>query len=362
MENLNKLQQDFVEKMCENIKNIYNGMYLLEAPAGCGKTFCVSYLIHKIPWIDYYVIAPTHKAKKMLSKNLNGNVETVHRFLNSKMEYTKDGEQEYTFNPPPIKNSLIFIDECSMINDEIYDIFLQKYAPHNIIIFAGDPLQLPPVVNGELNSEEDFSFKTRKSRTFDKSNLVERFELTENMRARKNPIGVSLITRARECIKSKSIPDFIAKTDIDSVLKKIKKDNLTDFVFLAYSNKKVDYYNKLLRAYLYNNGNQDDLKEYYKNEKLVFSGYRKVGRLNYNTSDVITIKDIETEEKELFYKTCNCADAKMMECKTCGIANHKENSLIIKFYKIKDEFKTKWYKGFNNSISYQSYFVWRGKG
>ena len=125
MENLNKLQQDFVEKMCENIKNIYNGMYLLEAPAGCGKTFCVSYLIHKIPWIDYYVIAPTHKAKKMLSKNLNGNVETVHRFLNSKMEYTKDGEQEYTFNPPPIKNSLIVIDECSMINDEIYDIFLR---------------------------------------------------------------------------------------------------------------------------------------------------------------------------------------------------------------------------------------------
>jgi hypothetical protein len=281
----------------------------------------------------------------MLMKNNIKNVETVHKFLKGKMVYDEDGKEKYTFNPDTISDSLIFVDECSMINNEIYN-QLEKYARNNFIIFSGDSLQLPPIESPE---DEEFNFKNKKSKTFDKSKCEQCFELTENMRARQNPIGAALINKARESIKLNSIPDFIAKINIETVLKYIKKDNLKDFVVLAYSNARVNYYNKLIRAYLFNSGNETDLKEYYVNESLVFTGCRKISDLRkYNTSDIITVKSVETEEIELFYEKCKCYTY-FTECEDCGIVNHKEKSLKIKFWKLVDENKVVWYKPFDEN-------------
>jgi len=348
---LNKLQEQFVERMKDNIAKKKTGIYLLEAPAGCGKTYCAKYLLD-----DYqsfgnkkkcYIIAPTHKAKQMLQKSMKKrNVETIHRFLRGELYYTSAGVQKYKFNPIELKNCIIFVDECSMINDEIYDIIKDKYSDNNYIIYAGDSLQLPPIEK-EIEDEVIFGIdKIKKSKAFDKKNVVEYFELTENMRARTNPLGVFQINKARETIKKKVLPDFIAKTDTESFLNFIKKNN-EDFIILAYSNVKVNYYNKLIRTVLYNNGKTDDLKDYYINEKLVFSGYRYIDNvINYHTSDIITIKDLNKKEIELKYIVCDCND-ELEECKQCGISNHKTKSLKIDFWEIIDQYYTKWYKPYS---------------
>lgn len=333
---LNKEQSNFVKKMNENIKFNRYGLYLLEAPAGCGKTFCCSFLI-KHNSNQSYIIAPTHKAKQILGKT-NENCNTIHRFLRGKMTYDEFGNQKYIFHPEELEDCIIFIDECSMINDEVFDILKNNYEKNNYLIFCGDPLQLPPI-NNEDNDDLKYNSKMRKSKSFDIKN---KFELIENMRAKENPLGVCLINKARDSIKNKILPDFVAKCDIKAMLDFIYKKK-QDFIVLAYSNVRVNFFNKIIRKKLFEIDEDDKLEDYYVNEKLIFSGYRWERDITYYTSDLITIKKLEIENKDIYYKVCKCNKI-LKKCIKCGIANHKTPYKNITFWKITDEYSNIWYK------------------
>lgn len=341
---LNNEQEYFINAMIDNINNEKFGEYLLEAPAGCGKTFCCKHILNGIINTDYMIIAPTHKAKTILQKT-NKNVTTIHKFLRGKMEYTRDGDQIYRFNPEKKSNCIIFIDECSMIGTEIYELLVDKYADQNFLIFSGDPCQLPPIEVDHVESDvsESYVKTVKKSKTF---NITNKYTLHENMRARENPLGVSLINRARNSIQNKMIPDFISKIDLNYVLDYFK-NNVENSIVIAYSNVRVNWYNQIIRTTIFDITDDKKLEDYYKGEKLVYTGMRKESKyLVYSTGAIIEIVDLDEEQFNLPYHKCYCmkCDSNKLACKKCKIAGHRDSYKTINFWKITDTNKTIWYK------------------
>jgi hypothetical protein len=141
--------------------------------AGSGKTFLMSYLykisekIHDfarimeedLPKRKIFFTATTNKAAHVLEQTLNKalpdseiEVTTIHRLLSLQVKNNnKTGQQELTINrnsySKDIANSIIFIDEASMINRELLHYIRKqvKDRPNVKVVFVGDEYQLPPV-------------------------------------------------------------------------------------------------------------------------------------------------------------------------------------------------------------------------
>jgi hypothetical protein len=171
--------------------------FLLTGSAGTGKTSIITYLI-LTSWFNLYplsespkyiIAAPTNKAKDVLMNKYNLIKQKVFELINTDPEINavyknyniltkcnelvqfktlsqilginsqinKDGHQEFTkgnifrmhkkYAKKDYSNTIIIIDECSMIDDDSFKLVQQIPKP---VIFMGDPCQLPPV-------NEDFS-------------------------------------------------------------------------------------------------------------------------------------------------------------------------------------------------------------
>ncbi len=130
--------------------------FTLAGFAGSGKTT----IIKKI--LDNYfkrvaVSAPTHKAKKVISNTTNRDGLTLHSLLGLRPDLDLDdfNPNDPKFSPivpPKIGDyDLIIIDECSMINFELFDLIKKTVNDsHTKILFMGDPAQIPPI--GEKES------------------------------------------------------------------------------------------------------------------------------------------------------------------------------------------------------------------
>jgi len=355
METLNALQSKFIIDMVENIKKGNHGAYLLQAPAGTGKTFVSKFLIDncnlycdkkrtKPSWKNCqcfnkaFMIAPTHKAKKMLVKN-GCKATTIHRFLNASHEYDILGNSYFDFAPKEINGHIIFIDECSMLTDEMYDILIEKYSEKNYIIFCGDDLQLPPIkpVQAVLTFDDtnisddalDTPFKLSKS--FD---TVNKFVLTVNMRSI-NELSTVVIKNCRNSVERGRLPVGVPLTSLDNAISVFRDADLKgSSIILAYSNASVNFYNKSVRTALYG----EDPDEFCLNETLIFTGIYQKDEHVYTTSDTIVINEIDTEEQCLQYHRCKCMieNTTLIKCEKCGIAGVHCKSLTYETWVFKD--------------------------
>lgn len=332
---LNKEQSDFLNFVESH--NHKNGMILLKAPAGRGKTFLAKYL-KKMYKKAFIVIAPTHKAKNILKKDIK-DAETIHKFFNSSYEVDEDGKKHYIFKKVNYSNKIIFVDECSMITKKMFKIF-EELSNDNLIIFSGDDLQLPPV--NDL-SPEDIENDLIISKISDISvvfkNVENVFELTQNMRV-KNTSNL-IVEKAREYIISKNeIPNSIIEVNINQIIECFKNPNYSHLskIILAYTNIKVNKYNKLIRMKLFNVC-EEELKKYYIGEELVYTGMRKYHEKTYHTSDIIKITNIDFETIFLNYAKCNCQ-------LNCNLPKYRVEGFEINFYKLTDNDGNIWYKPF----------------
>jgi hypothetical protein len=102
--------------------------------------------------------APTNKAVRVLARSSKVKSEgwggssvdfsTIHKLLGLKEVITDSGLQLFqndNFDKVNIKDyQLVVVDETSMLNDELF-LELDRYAKDVMIIFLGDPAQIPPV-------------------------------------------------------------------------------------------------------------------------------------------------------------------------------------------------------------------------
>ena len=359
METLNNHQKIFVSEMAMNYKLGKFGMYLLEAAAGSGKTYSCNSLINELGleilnWEQTSdgakVLAPTHKAKKVLENNGIRGAQTVHQFLGGSMRYHPvTGESIFIFSPKTYTNCLIIVDECSMITDELFEL-LKVYSDDNIVLFCGDPLQLPPInkksVINEDGDEPDI-LNRELSKTF---GIINKFVLVENMRS--DTLSLKMLSNARAAIASERMPDSINTCCITELMKLYDSGvDPIDICTLAFTNARTKFYNDLIRQKLFNVSRIEDLEEFYKGETLVFSGYRSVNKIVYHTSDIIVVKHLELETIKLSRKKCQCMleNELLKTCIKCGIGRHNINSFDITFNKCVDGNEIIWYKPYTAS-------------
>jgi hypothetical protein len=166
---LSNCQQEALDAFIEFI-NSEDPWMVISGFAGSGKTFLVKHMadvavnvlqLHGI--LDKYYRAPTiqftattNKAAAVLSEMLGQKVTTIHSLLGLKVVNNyKTGAQKLESHGKAIKtpNSIVFIDEASMVNRELLH-FIKEYQQTTAdckLIFIGDPYQLPPVKEGSCN-------------------------------------------------------------------------------------------------------------------------------------------------------------------------------------------------------------------
>lgn len=188
-----------------------SAMAVLRGFAGTGKTYLISRLIHALgnSGLSVAVAAPTNKAVRVLrEKIVEAGIDmptesidakdwrksgpghwiefgSIHSLLGLQLTDREDGTQECKSarDPSLHEYDLAIIDECSMIGSDLFSrIVVAKRRC--LILFVGDPAQLPPIESGEAISP-----------TFSKVS----FEVTLNevvRQARDNPIiQLSLLLR-----------------------------------------------------------------------------------------------------------------------------------------------------------------------
>lgn len=129
------------------------GFFILNGSAGCGKTFTLKVILDVLS--DVYrqnrksfkvkVMAPTGKASKVASKSTGLPCVTIHRGL----EFNIEGEFDRNgYNP--LEETVIVVDESSMLDTELAKDLLVAIADGAKVIFMGDTKQLPSVGAGNV--------------------------------------------------------------------------------------------------------------------------------------------------------------------------------------------------------------------
>jgi exodeoxyribonuclease-5 len=152
----NAEQFDGLVKIKQWLKKRDSKFFTLAGYAGTGK----STIIKKV--LDTYrygvvVSAPTHKAKKVVMNTTGMDGQTLHGLLGLRPDVNLDefNPNDPKFNPiaiPRISDyNWVIIDEASMINQELFNLVIEKTKDTRTnVLYMGDPAQIPPV--GEKES------------------------------------------------------------------------------------------------------------------------------------------------------------------------------------------------------------------
>ena len=245
-------------------------IYLLTGYAGTGKTTLLQALLTRMQQAydarPIVFTALSNKATKVLQSmayrwGCEVDCMTCCKLLGLKPIIDKEtGGQK--FEPDQGRKNLttnydlVVVDECSMINQEMWNLLVRsvsKLTEHTQLLFVGDPAQLPPVGEPAAPCFE---------------NIIHRSELTEVIRYG-GAIGV-LAEDVRMNLNRQSMPQAVSDRNEagtegiftvpsahwESLLLRAFKSETYEkdpdqVRVLAYTNKRVDYYNNKIRAAIY---------------------------------------------------------------------------------------------------------------
>ena len=309
-----------------NLKSEYS-LFLLSGYAGTGKTTCISFFINqyiqnnkKVKKIG--ITAPTHKAVETLRKSINLENDkilkyvTIHSFLGLRPELDHTGKYilKQELNYKDLKEyDFIIIDECSMIDEIMFNYILKCSKKGLKIIFLGDELQIPPI--GNLNC---ILF----SKDIQLENKIKYFKLNEIVRQNENNPIIELSKYIRNNIqtninindlinlfgdKIKFIDSINHTLIIELLLNKIKNINEDPNYFkcIAWTNNMVNNYNFIIRNLLYDNRiNKNDC---FIVDNIIFE-IDKNGESNFNkpllnTNDEIKILNYKIKQSNKLFNS-----------------------------------------------------------
>lgn len=243
----------------ETLDSIANKKHItINGPAGTGKTtltkFLIDYLISKGE-TGVMLAAPTHAAKKVLSKLAGIEAQTIHSLLKINPNTYEDSTVFEQSDVPDLADCHVLIcDEASMYDRELFRILLATVPRWCTIIGLGDIAQLRPVAPGSSVPELSAFFF---------NDQFKQVSLTEVMRSNAPIVKVATDIRnggwithnvdetgngVHSLIESgKSISNFFAK--YFEIVK--DADALFDNRMFAYTNGSVNNLNKIIRQRLY---------------------------------------------------------------------------------------------------------------
>lgn len=315
---------DFI--LNENNKHKF---YLLTGLAGTGKTYLITYLL-SLPKISSKKIAVTGctnkavgvlqstflKIQKQLNETndsidakkpetdnsyYNLNFLTIHKLLQIKRKINANGEEIFESmideNNIKIKSksifyyNLIIIDEVSMLNK---DITLQLLRLQNKIrgkvIFLGDKAQLPPVRETESHIFE------LSNTNLPNGNLSKIMRSGNQLTCFANSVR-QLIDNPQHKVPFKKLATVIEgesqsrinlyRNQDEWIQKYLKESTNTDQIILCYTNKRVDYLNRVIRNTLYHTSTNN----FVDGEKIIFNNTYNlpINANKYDSSQMVRI-------------------------------------------------------------------------
>lgn len=231
---------------------------LLQGRAGTGKSFVTKYFVDvvvpeyqkkmegKFKCKNVYLTATTNKAVEVLAEQSGHTATTLASLLGLKV--VNDHASGKTLLVPnnklrsqfdDIYDSLIIVDEASMSSRDILT-YLGKYTHNCKVLFIGDEYQINPV-NEKLSLI--YSMDAVKA------------ELTEIVRT-ESPEIKALCEQFRDTVQNgifkpiKTVAGVIDKLSSDQMYEKLFEvftDRNASARVLAYTNKRVNEYNRLIR-------------------------------------------------------------------------------------------------------------------
>lgn len=277
---------------------------LLEGFAGTGKTFTVNRVVEAVrkldPRISFGMTAPTHKAVRQLYRHseLKDQLDfrTIHSFLALKPSLKKDPKNprkmiEVFQQDPEQKGQprridqidVLILDEASMLIDELYELIDEVVRSGRLIVlFMGDPLQIPPVAQGrEPNKNPDaipFVPEQRQSRKIGYVSLTEIvrqgagnpiIEYSLAIRQQYKNQAITAEFRGDETSGIETLPRSLAgvRPTLEKYFCSPQFEKDPDYMKLvAWRNETVDYFNREIRLMI---NKADSLPRIVDGDKLV---------------------------------------------------------------------------------------------
>lgn len=247
-----------------------NTFFLLCGYAGTGKSTIIIQFIKELLQQGKRIAlsAPTNKAVNILKKLaaqhkiIGVDFLTIHQLLGLGMvRKEQDKVLEQTNSSTLYLYDIIILDECSMVGIELWKWiekgFKQTLFNRKKLILMGDPAQLNPI--GEKRSP---SF-----------NVINRAILTEVVRQPGESPILDFITNCRSFVKSQAKTSIFLphsqykKGDKSNGAFKVTSETMLDYAIktikrkfalhpdclriLCWTNKRVDYYNQIIREQVY---------------------------------------------------------------------------------------------------------------
>lgn len=146
-EEINSFDFQLTDEQINAIKRcLIHDFSVLTSPGGCGKSTITKALvnIYKRHKFNVILLSPTGKATRRLEECAGYSAQTIHKFL--KVKYSLD-DAEKVIIPD---NSVIIIDESSMLDIQLFAKLLESCNDSTKIILVGDNNQLPSVQAGNI--------------------------------------------------------------------------------------------------------------------------------------------------------------------------------------------------------------------
>jgi len=246
---------DEIEKIVDTSKA---ATATLSGVAGAGKTVLLRRLVQDLgpTFSETVLMAPTHKAAEVLGRKTDMSVSTVHSTLGLRPVPDKKGGYNFIQSNEGMKNfswnSLLAVDEASMVPQELYDKLMDVQQKFRLsIIFCGDPAQLPPVNENPSPALEHEGYKLEKIVRQEKDNPI--IQTSMEVRESENAKNYDFTTNVSgeqgvEVVSNKKELVYRALQAFDTEKYKKQGDHAR---ILAYRNAEVEKYNKLCRSMLY---------------------------------------------------------------------------------------------------------------
>lgn len=295
---------NLIKKFIKESKNI---AFSLTGSAGTGKTLCTKYLIE---WLEeslymYSLCAPTHKAALVLKQYTERDTNTLHRLLalspNIQLLDLDLRELQFVTSRTSTNNipysGIVICDEASMISDDLFDLLIEKVSERNSkIVFISDPAQLLPVKQerkSKVYNLEDSYFLSKIYRQSDKNPIL---PVLQRLRSNEITKLISCSGEDGNLIVDNDLKKFLDKS-INEIKIAIDTKNILHTKITAYTNKRVELYNKAVRKFIFNNNyeyNKDEILTAYENGEC--NGYEY-----YNSMDYIIVEEPYKVLKRLPY-------------------------------------------------------------
>ena len=290
--NLTTQQQTAFDTICTAIQN--KQPVILTGFAGTGKSTTIATVIKSLSHKMITIATPTHKAAAVLSAMLETNgiispnvkVTTIHKALGKLPLKQGDGTMKFSAPKKEIYGILI-IDECSMIDAELFD-DINQAAPTASIVYVGDPAQLPPTSGGgelspvfaAIGQRAHLSDIIRQS--IDNPIIEISAALRRVMEACIHITTLDVIEMVNEYDKNSEKIGMIQKHEIADYCADALKNGL-DCRYLAYRNESIDKQTTAIRTLLHGR----DVQSFVVGEPVVsLTGIQNV--INNNHEGVVT--------------------------------------------------------------------------